>query len=59
MGLEDYRLLKIEEVLSLCAMSKSSLYKMIERGEFPRSVRIGHKSVAWRQSDIVNWLEDR
>ena len=59
MGLEGYRLLKIEEVLSLCAMSKSNLYKMIERGDFPRPVSIGPRSVAWRQSDVASWLKDR
>ena len=59
MQLDDYRLVKREEVLSLCAISKSNLYKMIEREEFPRPVRIGPRAVAWRQSDVTTWLKDR
>ncbi len=59
MQLDNYRLVKREEVLSLCAISKSNLYKMIEREEFPRPVRIGPRSVAWRQSDVATWLQDR
>ena len=57
MGLDDYRLLKLEEVLSLCAISKSNLYRKLERDEFPRPVRTGPRSVAWRQYELAAWLE--
>ena len=51
------RLIRIEEVLAITGISKSVIYEMIKRGEFPRQRRIGQRSVGWHQSDIDDWLD--
>ena len=56
---EHYRLIRLPEVLRLCGISRSALYEMISRNEFPRPVRIGARSVGWRQGDVQEWLESR
>ena len=43
------------EVENLTGLSRSSIYSMMEIGEFPRPVRIGRRAVAWRESDISEW----
>ncbi len=40
-------------------LSRSSLYAMMDRGEFPRPIRIGKRAVAWPQSAIEAWLANR
>ena len=40
-------------------LSRSTIYDMMGRGEFPRPVRIGRRAVAWPQSVIQQWLADR
>ncbi|WP_420877385.1 helix-turn-helix transcriptional regulator [Sulfitobacter mediterraneus] len=40
-------------------LSRSSLYSMMDREEFPRPIRIGKRAVAWPQSAIEAWLADR
>lgn len=40
-------------------LSRSSLYAMMQRGEFPRPIRLGRRAVGWRLSDIERWLETR
>ena len=40
-------------------LSRSSLYAMMDAGEFPRPVRIGKRAVAWPQSSIEAWLAQR
>ena len=40
-------------------MSRSSIYKMMQNGEFPRPVRIGPAAVRWRASDITAWVESQ
>ena len=40
-------------------LSRSSLYSMMDAGEFPRPIRIGKRAVAWPQSAIVAWLAER
>ena len=40
-------------------LSRSSIYAMMETGDFPRPVRIGKRAVAWPQSAIEAWLANR
>ena len=57
MEIERGRLMKIDEVLNICAVSRSRMYEMVARGEFPSPVRVGARAVAWRQREILEWIE--
>ncbi len=59
MEIKKYRLLKIDQVLEVCAISNSTLYASISRGEFPKPVKVGVRAVAWRQVDVLEWIESR
>ncbi|MDY0977700.1 AlpA family phage regulatory protein [Massilia sp. CFBP9012] len=47
------RLIKIDEVLHICGLSRSSLYATIQRGEFPTQVKLSKKSSAWLHSEVI------
>ncbi len=53
------RLLRRRQVEEITGMSRSSIYRLMQDGEFPRPVRIGPAAVRWRASDITAWLESR
>lgn len=40
-------------------LSRSSIYALMDAGDFPRPIRIGKRAVAWPQSAIENWLASR
>ena len=40
-------------------LSRSSIYAMMDIGDFPRPIRIGKRAVAWPQSEIEAWLAQR
>ena len=46
----------VEEITGL---SRSTIYALMDDGEFPRPVRIGRRAVAWRDSDLSTWLASR
>lgn len=46
-------------VEAITGLSRSSIYAMMDAGEFPRPVRIGKRAVAWPQSAIETWLAQR
>ncbi|MNJ68430.1 Prophage CP4-57 regulatory protein (AlpA) [compost metagenome] len=50
------RFLRIEEVVHIIGISRNTVYRRIKEGTFPKQVRIGPNSVAWRQSDISVWM---
>ncbi|SES64410.1 helix-turn-helix transcriptional regulator [Oceanicella actignis] len=53
------RLLRLNEVLAFTGLSRSVLYELQARGEFPRAVRIAERAVAWREDDIAEWINTR
>jgi prophage regulatory protein len=51
------RILRVPEVQSFTGVSRSALYSMLRRGEFPRPVKIGDRAIGWRQTDLEAWIE--
>jgi Predicted transcriptional regulator len=52
-------ILRRAEVERLVGLSRSSLYRLIERGEFPRPLTISSRAVRWRADEIATWIEAR
>ena len=57
-GMSD-RIFRLPEVLARTGLGRSTLYAMMERGEFVRPVRLGTRAVGWRESDLAAWLGAR
>ena len=53
------RFLRLQEVKEKTGLSRSAIYSKIKEGEFPASVSIGSRTVAWIDSDVEKWLEWR
>ncbi|WP_144327931.1 helix-turn-helix transcriptional regulator [Tepidimonas charontis] len=54
-GFDDF-LLRPHEVRAILGVSKSTLYRMIERGELPPPQTISLRCVGWRRSVIEKKL---
>jgi|AntDeeMinimDraft_4_1070355.scaffolds.fasta_scaffold00746_7 prophage regulatory protein len=52
-------LIRKKTVLQRCAMSNSTLYRMIESGDFPPPVQVSKRSVAWVEHEIDEWIQQR
>ena len=44
------RMIRRRDVESMIGLSKSTIYDMMKRGEFPKPVRVGKRAVAWSES---------
>ena len=53
------RVLRLPEVLNLVSLSRKKLYELIRQGRFPKQVRLGARSVGWREAEIEQWLASR
>lgn len=52
-------MLKLNTVMERTALSRSSIYQFVKEGKFPKSCKIGERSVAWVSSEIDQWLAER
>jgi prophage regulatory protein len=53
------QLLRFPEVMELVKKSRGAIYVDMKRGDFPISISIGRRAVAWKRSDIEAWLSTR
>ena len=53
------RLLRWRQVAAQTGLCRASIYQLMQRGEFPQSIPIGSKSVAWIESQVIEWNEQQ
>jgi predicted DNA-binding transcriptional regulator AlpA len=54
---ERERLLKEKQVLAIVVRSRAAVRNDISLGLFPAPIKIGPKSSAWRESEVMSWVE--
>ena len=57
----DAQILRLRDVVDLTRISRSRIYEFMknEHDAFPRPIRLGARSVGWRRSEVVAWLDSR
>lgn len=53
------RLIRLPEVETVTALKKSTIYLLMKRGEFPTRVRITRRCVAWPESAVLQYVQDK
>lgn len=51
----DRKLLRLPQVQELYPVCRATIYNMINRGKFPKPIRIGRNSF-WRQKDVEDFI---
>ena len=52
------RILRIKAVLARTGLSRSTLYRKIQNGTFPKQVHISIRCAGWRESAINAWMRN-
>lgn len=50
------RIIRIRTVLNRTGLSRSTLYRKMNDGTFPRQVKLGEHSSGWHESAINSWI---
>lgn len=50
------RLLPLPAVIDRTSLKRSSIYDKMNRGEFPKPVKISENRVAWPESAVSAWI---
>lgn len=52
-------LLRLPQVIEKTGLCRSAIYDHIKREIFPKPVKISAQSVAWKSSEIADWIDSR
>ncbi|MGE5564329.1 MAG: helix-turn-helix transcriptional regulator [Bacillota bacterium] len=50
------RILRLRSVLERTGLTRSTLYRKLHEGTFPKPVRLSPRCVGWQESEIDAWV---
>ncbi|MDF2690995.1 MAG: AlpA family transcriptional regulator [Gammaproteobacteria bacterium] len=50
---------RLPEVKNITGLSRSTIYDLVKRGEFPQPISLGLRAVGWLDSEIESWIQGR
>ena len=53
------RMMRRREVETATGLSRTTIYRMIAEGTFPKPTKLGVRASGWREDEIRDWLESR
>lgn len=53
------QLIRMNQTLDRTGFSKAWIYKLINQNRFPKPVKIGARSIAFVESEIDAWINER
>ena len=53
------RLIRLPEVQHRVGLGRSTIYRWMSEGKFPKPVQWGGYAVAWGEEDIIAWVESQ
>ena len=55
----SHQILKLKEISSLTKLSSSTIYRLVQAGEFPKPIKLAAHASGWLERDIEDWIRDR
>ncbi len=53
------RIIRAREVLDTTGLSRTTLWRLENKGDFPRRVSLGGNAVGWKLSEVQTWVRNR
>jgi prophage regulatory protein len=50
------KFLRLKQVKEISGLSRSTIYRFMENGTFPKNVDLGPRLIAWRESELKEWF---
>ena len=53
------KILRIKQVIEMTGTSKTTIYRWLNDGVFPKPINLSAKSVGWLEADINDWIQSK
>ena len=57
--LTSAQFLRLPQVKEITCLSKSSIYRLMDEGDFPKQIAVGARSVVWVRSQVEDWCSQK
>ncbi|GLX90686.1 hypothetical protein Pfra02_32540 [Pseudomonas fragi] len=52
-------LIALPEVIKITGFKTTKIYDMVNKGAFPKKVRVGPRAVRWVKAEVLGWVNER
>jgi len=52
-------IIKLPEVKALTALSRSTIYRLIGRGQFPKQLKLAERSSGWIKQEVEEYIDKK
>ncbi len=53
------RIVRLKEVSNVTGLARSTIYKYVSEGNFPKPVPLGDQCVGWLENEVQAWIRAR
>ena len=53
------RIIRFHQVQARTGLSRSTIYRRLAEGSFPRPVQLGARAVGWIEEEVDEWIRQR
>ncbi|WP_407363386.1 helix-turn-helix transcriptional regulator [Pseudomonas luteola] len=53
------RIIRLKDVIESTGIARSTIYKLVGEGEFPKPVPLVGRTVGWVESEVHEWIRGR
>lgn len=50
------RLIRLPEVRQRVGLGRSTIYRLMDMGAFPKARKLGPRAIAWSEAEIDEWI---
>lgn len=57
--IDSSSILRLKAVRALTGLSRSTIWRLCRRGEFPQPLKLTARLIGWRAAEVQRWLDSR
>jgi len=51
-------IVKLTEVMNMTTFSRSTVYRLISQGKFPKQIKLSERSSGWLEQEVLDYLDN-
>jgi len=48
---------RVNDLVTLTGLSRSTIYRLVDKGEFPKPVKLSARVIGWEEEVLFKWKE--
>ena len=56
---DKLKIIKIPRVMEMTTFCRTTIYRLIEKGKFPKQIKLAERSSGWLEDEVLNYLDDK